>query len=136
MVIPLLLFFSTSFGSVSASTTAPVIEQQVLTASQGTMGEYVKQYFADTPVLADIAWCESRNRQWNADGTTFRGEVNHSDIGIMQINVAYHADEAKALGIDLYGLSGNLAFAKYLYKAEGTQPWSSSEPCWDKLAAK
>ncbi|MDE2079297.1 MAG: hypothetical protein KGI73_02815, partial [Patescibacteria group bacterium] len=108
----------------------------VLAASQATMGEYVRQYFADTPIMADIAWCESRDRQWNLDGTTFHGAVNHDDIGIMQINTAYHGTEAKQLGYDLYSLSGNMEFAKYLYAHEGTQPWSSSEACWGKLAAR
>ncbi len=134
IIVPLLLFLTTSLKTPSPI--PPATLPPTLSSAPDTMSAYVKQYFSDTPILADIAWCESRNRQWNPDGTTFRGEVNHSDIGIMQINVAYHADEAKALGVDLYSLSGNLEFAKYLYETEGAQPWSSSENCWGKLAEK
>lgn len=107
-----------------------------LSQNPETVGQYVKEYYADTPILADIAWCESRNRQWGADGTVFRGEVNHYDIGIMQINSLYHGKRADELGLDIYSLAGNLAYGKYLYDKEGTAPWASSEPCWGKMAVK
>lgn len=104
--------------------------------SAKTLGEYVKKFFADDPVLANIAWCESRFRQWNPDGTIFRGSVNRYDVGVMQVNVLYHEDIATDLGMDLYTLAGNLAYAKHLYDKEGTKPWASSEACWDKLAKR
>jgi hypothetical protein len=94
---------------------------------------YLADYFSDIPLLAKIAGCESHNRQLDANGDVIRGEVNHYDVGVMQINELYHADEAKALGYDIYTLDGNAAFGRYLYEHQGgSQPWSSSKPCWGK----
>ncbi len=54
----------------------------------------------------------------------------------MQINTYYHRDAAEKLGMDLYSLHGNLAYAQYLYEKEGTVPWNSSKPCWGKHEKK
>ncbi len=101
-----------------------------------TLGAYVRAYYSDTPILADIAWCESRMRQYDKDGNLFRGIVVKEDVGVMQINTHYHGEKAKELNLDLSTLSGNLAYAKYLYEKEGTKPWISSSPCWAKIAQK
>jgi hypothetical protein len=93
---------------------------------------YVADYFSDIPLLADIAACESHDRQVLPSGNIVRGEVNRYDIGVMQINELYHADEAKAQGDDLYTIQGNVAFARYLYDKEGAKPWMSSSGCWSK----
>lgn len=77
-----------------------------------------------------IAWCESRFRQYDKDGTLFRGKVNSSDVGVMQINTYYHLNTAKKMGLDLETVEGNMAYAKYLYEREGTTPWNSSSACW------
>ncbi len=90
----------------------------------------VRNFFKDDPLLVDIARCESDFRQYDENGNLFRGKVNKGDIGVMQINEYYHADEAKKLGLNIDTVDGNLAYAKYLYKTQGVQPWSSSEPCW------
>ena len=92
----------------------------------------VRLYFADTPIMAEVIKCESRFRQFNADGTAFRGLVNNQDVGIAQVNEYYHAKRAKKLGYDIYTVEGNLAYAKLLYQEEGTDPWISSAPCWKK----
>ena len=97
-----------------------------------TLEHYVKDYFAETPVLAKIAKCESRFRQVGSDGKILRGEVNKSDLGLMQVNAYYHGERALDLGFDLETVNGNLAYAKYLYDKEGTKPWSASEKCWSK----
>jgi hypothetical protein len=133
MILPLLLVLTATFATpapLSAETTAE------LSQNPETIAEYVHQYYADTPVLADIAWCESRNRQWNPDGTVFHGSVNHYDVGVMQVNSLYHEDKAKELGFDIYTLPGNLEYAKDLYSKEGTKPWASSQACWGKLSRK
>ena len=129
MIIPLLLLFATAFVAPShlSADTANTLSQ-----NPETLSAYVDEYYADTPILAKIAWCESRMRQWGKDGKIFRGSVNKSDIGIMQVNVAYHEDKATDIGINLYTLVGNLAYAKDLYKREGTKPWASSQACWGK----
>lgn len=124
-------------ASVSMSTPAPL---STVTEVQGpkvqTLEEYVATYYADTPILAEIAWCESRIRHTDKDGSIFRGVVNPKDIGVMQINTHYHLKEAKELNLDLYTLDGNLAYAKYLYEQEGVQPWASSKACWGSVASK
>lgn len=101
-----------------------------LSTNPETLGAYVRKYFADAPIMAEIAWCESRMRHLAPDGSVFRGKVNDDDIGVMQINTHYHQETADELNIDIYSLKGNLAYARYLYEKEGTRPWNSSKPCW------
>ncbi len=95
----------------------------------------VRAYFSDIPVMAEVSRCESHYRQYDKDGSTFRGKVNNKDVGVMQINEHYHLSRAKKLGYDIYTVEGNLAYGRLLYTEQGTQPWSSSSPCWGKTAA-
>ncbi len=116
-------------GSNAAS--APKFSQQPMPAVQ-TVEEYVREYFADAPIMAEIARCESRFKQFDKDGSIHRGVVNDLDLGVMQVNEYYHGKTADKLGLNLYTIQGNVAYAKYLYEKEGVQPWSSSKPCWGK----
>ena len=100
------------------------------TTSTAAMQAYLRKEFADTPILVDIARCESNFHQFDKDGNIVRGRVNKADIGVMQINEKYHADEAVKLGYNIYTVEGNVAFAKYLYDKYGSDPWSSSSKCW------
>ena len=84
------------------------------------------------PVFARIAYCESRDRQFDEDGAVVRGEVNRHDMGRYQINALHWADEAKKLGYNLATEDGNESMALYIYKKLGTKPWRSSQKCWDK----
>ena len=95
--------------------------------------EIVKEYFIDSPVMADVAFCESRFRQFDKNGEPLRGIVNKADVGVMQINEKYHADTALKLGIDIYTLEGNMEYAKYLYDTQGTKPWVHSKGCWNTV---
>lgn len=97
-----------------------------------TTEEVIKDYFKDTPILIDVARCESQYRQFDQNGNIIRGVYNPDDVGVMQINEFYHAKTAKKLGYDLYSLEGNMAYAKYLYEKEGTAPWEYSSKCWGK----
>jgi hypothetical protein len=57
-------------------------------------------------------------------------------VGAFQIMASIHADfAAKKLGLDVYSLEGNAAYAKYLFDKQGTVPWDSSKPCWSKSQA-
>ena len=94
--------------------------------------QYVRQYFADVPIMVNIAKCESHFRQLEPNGNIHRGIVNNQDVGVMQINEYYHLNEAKQANYNIYTVEGNTAFARALYEREGTAPWSSSEPCWGK----
>lgn len=95
-----------------------------------TLEKYVREYFAETPILAEVARCESTFRQVGKDGQPLRGIVNKSDVGLMQVNEYYHGQKAEDLGYDLTTVNGNLAYAKYLYDKEGLAPWSASAKCW------
>lgn len=98
----------------------------------------VEEYFKEDPILVRIAWCESKIKHFEEDGTVLRGTKTPKDVGVMQINEYYHGQTAQKLGIDLHSLEGNLAYAKYLYQREGTQPWKPSRHCWSnhKIALK
>ena len=130
LVIGLSLALSAAITPVMSAETTSVVMPQAQTVQ-----EYVSHYFADAPIMVAIAYCESRYRQYGSDGTVFRGQVNDKDVGVMQVNEYYHSATAKKLGLDLYTLQGNAAYARYLYEKQGTQPWSSSAPCWSKSKA-
>jgi hypothetical protein len=130
------LLVSSLYGPVSA--VAQDVSNSSNTQSQTaienpiTLPDYVKAYFAETPILAKVAKCESTYRQVGSDGKVLRGKVNSDDVGLMQINEHYHGEKAKSMGLDLETIEGNLAYAKYLYEKEGTAPWSASAKCWNK----
>ena len=119
--------------AVTASTDVlPIPQQHVLANQPVTLEQYVREYFKDTPIMAEIAKCESRFRHLGKNGKVLRGELTVEDLGVMQINEYFHENTAKVLGVDLHTLDGNLAYAKWLYNREGTKPWFASSKCWDK----
>jgi hypothetical protein len=127
------MVFASSFSGQSAdaaTTTAAESMSAFLNSDQYTVQQKVSAYFADIPVMQDIAWCESKDRQYNLDGSVYLGEVVKQDIGVMQINSTYHGKTAAKLGLDITTLEGNLMYARYLYVHQGTKPWSASEKCW------
>jgi len=97
--------------------------------------EYLKIHFADTPILIDIAKCESTLRQFDKNGQVLRGRVDNADVGLMQINERYHLETAEDMGIDIYTVDGNIEYAKYLYSKFGSKPWNASAPCWNNALA-
>ncbi len=120
-----------------ATTSATTTDIDITNAtSSQDIAEIVQDYYKDTPILANVARCESQYRQYNSNGSVFRGVVNNADVGVMQINEKYHSARAKQLGIDLHTLEGNLEYGALLYKEQGLQPWSASKPCWGSTVAK
>ena len=95
----------------------------------------VREYFADIPIMAEIARCESTYRHYLPDGKVLRGKVDDDDTGVMQINTRYHQQKADQLGLDLTNIYDNMAYARDLYERQGTQPWSASAPCWKNHVA-
>ena len=96
----------------------------------------VRSYFRDIPIMIEIARCESTFRHTLADGSVLQGRVDPRDTGVMQINKYYHEDTAIRMELDLEDIYHNMAYARYLYETQGTQPWSASIPCWgNSLAA-
>lgn len=135
LTMAILLFANTlsalnlSLDAVSQPTNAAMVKPQ-------TLEELVRNYYSDTPILAEVARCESQFRHYGKNGNIIRGITNTKDVGVMQINEIYHNDKAEALGLDIYSLEGNLEYAKYLYEKEGTKPWRSSAKCWNRELAK
>ena len=95
--------------------------------------KFLNDYFADMPLMAKIAKCESRNRHFNKNGDVLRGEVTPLDRGVMQINLHYHQATAAKLGLDVHDIDDNVAYARYLYEKQGAKPWMSSSGCWSKF---
>ena len=83
-------------------------------------------------IMEKIAYCESRNRQFNSKGKVLRGIVNPKDVGKFQINEYWHLATSVKMQIDIYTLEGNTKYAMYLFNKEGTKPWNASKPCWSK----
>jgi hypothetical protein len=94
---------------------------------------FVTDYFSDIPILARIAGCESHYRHLTKSGEILRGVENRYDFGVMQINILYHDEDAKELGLNLRDLDDNVAFARHLYERQGAKPWMSSSACWAKV---
>lgn len=142
----LLLLVSSLYGGLSEASVAaasqtkvdPIQKQESIESVKNdnsiTFEQYVREYFKDDPILAEIAKCESTFRQYSSTGEVIKGIVNKSDVGVMQINKYYHLERANKLGFDLNTTEGNMAYAKKLYEREGTRPWSSSSDCWNKYA--
>jgi len=103
-----------------------------VTTDRKTLEKYLRENYADTPILVDIARCESTFTHYDKKGEIIRGKANNADVGVMQINEKYHLENAKKLGIDIHTVDGNIAYAKYLYEKFGSEPWSASSPCWGK----
>lgn len=117
-----------------AITTQVVVAEGIQVDSNDTEA-IVRGYFKDIPVLAEVARCESTFRHTLADGTILKGKVDPADTGVMQINKRYHEVTAKKLGFDLNNIFDNMAYARYLYEKQGTQPWNASSPCWGQTLA-
>lgn len=95
-----------------------------------TTEAYVRNYFSDIPILAEVARCESEFRQTDKNGKVIRGMKDPRDVGVMQINEYYQGKQAEELGYNLYTLEGNTAYARHLYEEQGARPWMASSACW------
>ena len=82
-------------------------------------------------ILKKIRWCESKNQQFNPDGSVHRGVINPQDVGWFQVKEYYHLEASKKLGIDIYTKEGNLTYALRLYAQNGTRDWNWSKWCWN-----
>jgi len=89
----------------------------------------VRVRFARVPILVKIAKCESRFRQFDEKGKPLRNPGS-SATGVMQIMYSVHRKSARKLGLNINTTEGNIEYAHYLYKNEGTRPWNASRHCW------
>ena len=129
----------TSAGTVANTETAygQIVQENdhavLVTGSDTELA--VREYFSDIPVMIQVARCESTFLHTLADGSVLRGKVDNRDTGVMQINTYYHGDTMERMGLDVYDLEDNMAYARYLYETQGLQPWSASRPCWGNTLA-
>ncbi len=119
---------STEYGQI---TTTAVVEESTDLAIANKTEEIVRSYFRDIPVMVQIARCESTFRHTLPDGSILKGKVDPADTGVMQINKRYHEEKATSMNLNLDDIYHNMAYARYLYETQGTQPWSASAPCWN-----
>ena len=117
----------TAVPANAASTEKP---KTVVLQDRKSVEKYLREQYADTPILVEIARCESTFSQFDKDGKVIRGRVNSKDVGVMQINEKYHLETAVTLGYDIHTIEGNVAYAKHLYSRQGAAPWKASSPCW------
>jgi hypothetical protein len=123
----------TAYGHIALTEPVEVVVEEVQTLSNTEA--IVRNYFKDTPVLIEIARCESTFRHKLDDGSVLRGRVDQADTGVRQINKRYHLSSATAMDLNLEDIYHNMAYARHLYETQGTQPWSSSAQCWNKNLA-
>jgi hypothetical protein len=102
--------------------------------ANGGVEEAIQAYFPHVPVMMEIARCESRLRQFYGPELPLAGGTGGNMIGLFQINAPVHFELAQELGMNIYTLEGNIAYAKLLYENEGTRPWRSSQKCWSEAA--
>lgn len=79
--------------------------------------------------MIDIAQCESGTVQYLSNGKVIRDHVYGTHVGLFQIAESW-IPVARKVGDDIYTPQGNIAFALYLYKKNGTSPWTASRDCW------
>ena len=124
----LILALSSPTAALAASvTTAP--------RTNDGMEEYVRSYFADIPIMAEVARCESTFHQYGKNGKALHAGTNNGMIGLFQIHARIHRLEALSLGLDINTPEGNVAYARHLYEQEGMEPWYSSRACWGPMQA-
>jgi hypothetical protein len=139
----IILLLSSMYGTSATTTDVVTIQSNIATSTDNlatstvTIGrkdveKYLREHYSDTPILIEIAKCESTLMHYNKNGGIIRGNVDKADIGVMQINERYHLETAVKLGYDIHSIEGNVSYARYLYDKSGAQPWSASEPCWGK----
>lgn len=87
--------------------------------------------YAPSPILIDVARCESGWRQFNEDGSVLTSSTH--DRGLFQINESWRKTAAK-MGYDIDTEQGNIGFALWLYHKDGLSDWSASRSCWGKSA--
>ena len=122
---------ATSSSSSAPAPVAEVISAPVLPNSAEVKAA-VEAYFADIPVMINIAKCESNFTQY-VDGHTLNGGSGGM-MGVFQINRAVHLAYSIKIGHDINTLAGNMEYARHLYNTQGgTDPWYSSEGCWGDM---
>jgi hypothetical protein len=93
----------------------------------------LRRLYEKAPIMKKIAWCESRDRQFDKSGKPLIG-FSGADKGRFQINQV-HWERARRMGINLNTVQGNARYAEHLYETKGTKPWYKSRHCWTRSQA-
>lgn len=110
--------------------------QTITETPQKAVLEQQEQNITLLPELIPICACESTGKRdgipkhFDKNGNVLQGKINKLDRGACQINLGYHQEAAKKMGIDVETEQGNIIYANYLYTTQGSQPWSASSACW------
>jgi len=127
----LIIFGLLLMSNIAPAALAASSSTAATSTSSQTVEETVREYFADIPVMIEVARCESKFRQFTDSGNVLRGGSGGQMVGVYQFFDRYHESPAYDLGFDIETLKGNLAYAKHVYEIEGTDPWNSARNCWD-----
>lgn len=94
--------------------------------------EQIKEVDSQAPVMDRIAKCESQSKHFAKNGQVLvMGNTNKSvDVGKYQINQQVWGAKATELGYNIFTEEGNKSMAYWIYKNHGTEPWYSSQKCW------
>ncbi len=71
----------------------------------------------------EIATEETHFRQFNADGSVYKGEIDSDDTCVMQVNVRENKSDLESWGLDVSTLNGCLEASRKLYGKYGFKPW-------------
>lgn len=134
--MPFLIVAGTALMALSSpniALAAPLVTPEVaIPLSTSTVRAAVEREFGADSVMVRVAACESQYRQFGADGKPLPGAKDPDDTGVFQINKRFgHLGLAAKMGLDFNTLAGNIAFARYLYDANGTSDWLASRGCWE-----
>lgn len=121
-----LICLSATSTTVYDSSKEPL--QEVKTAPR-SIEQVILDAFPLDPIMVAVARAESGMRQFDKNGNVIINKQSN-DVGIFQINVHYHGETAKKLGMDIYTLEGNIAYAQYLLKTQGLNAWIHSYKNW------
>ena len=86
--------------------------------------------YSDYRLLQRIAEAESHFQQYDKNGSVLLGYINNKDTGIFQLNQKFHLKAAQDLGIDIFEPYGNIEYAVYIYKKDGSGHWNWSKSKW------
>lgn len=136
------LFLASLFSvSLLIATAHTDVKYEAVVQDTATTTESVSESLPDAnkailrPELEKICACESGNgtpgsaRQFYEDGTLVTGKIDPDDRGICQVNLRYHGETAKNMGLDLDTEYGNITYANWLYEKQGSRPWRWSQKC-------
>lgn len=108
--------------------------------------EALKQVDPDYPILDKIARAESYNSQFCTQDIVNKKGCHKYEVGSVLIHInsngtydigkyainSIHLADAMKLGYNVYQENDNFEYAKYLFRNQGSEPWSASKVNWQK----